>query len=160
MSAYFSKFWVISIAGGLFSYANVVIGAYADSPGPLQDEAYNLTVSDSGIVLSAATQLGALWGLQTMSQLLHGNESGCHIHGIPLVIKDKPNFRYRGMLVRILLFFFFLVQIVNGEFVNHEQIDSARHFLPIRTILRFIDQMSMYKFNILHWHVVDAQVCI
>jgi hexosaminidase len=37
-------------------------------------------------------------------------------------------------------------------------IDSARHFLPITTILTIIDGMENDKLNVLHWHLIDAEV--
>ncbi len=36
-------------------------------------------------------------------------------------------------------------------------IDTARHVLPLSVIYRTLDAMSFNKFNVLHWHLVDAQ---
>jgi hexosaminidase len=49
-------------------------------------------------------------------------------------ITDKARFAHRGVLI-----------------------DTARHFLPVSTILAFVDAMAMNKFNVLHWHTVDAE---
>ena len=49
-------------------------------------------------------------------------------------IEDKPRFPWRGLLV-----------------------DSARHFFPAESVKSFIDLMALYKFNMLHWHLVDDQ---
>ena len=35
--------------------------------------------------------------------------------------------------------------------------DSARHFFPAESVKSFIDLMALYKFNMLHWHLVDDQ---
>lgn len=36
-------------------------------------------------------------------------------------------------------------------------LDTARHFLPISTIMRQLDAMEMSKLNVLHWHIVDEE---
>ena len=36
-------------------------------------------------------------------------------------------------------------------------IDSARHFLSVKSIKRVIQAMPLSKLNILHWHIVDDE---
>lgn len=56
-----------------------------------EDESYSLTVSSSGARLQAATEVGAMRGMQTFLQLLQSSPSG---YSFPAVqIEDAPRFR-------------------------------------------------------------------
>lgn len=37
------------------------------------------------------------------------------------------------------------------------KIKKKRHFLSVRSILAVLDAMSYAKFNVLHWHLTDAE---
>lgn len=96
------------------------------------DESYRLSVTAEGIKLTAATRFGAMRGMETVLQLIR---PGAEDVSIPyLMIEDSPRFPWRGVLL-----------------------DSARHFLPVSTILRQLDGMAAAKFNVLHWHLTDDQ---
>ncbi|MBV4412949.1 family 20 glycosylhydrolase [Enterobacteriaceae bacterium YMB-R22] len=96
------------------------------------DESYRLSVSAQGIKLNAATRFGALRGMETVLQLIRPDANGVSIPW--LTIEDSPRFAWRGLLL-----------------------DSARHFLPVSTIMRQLDGMAAAKFNVLHWHLTDDQ---
>ena len=62
-----------------------------------EDESYHLEVNPSGIVLEAATDIGALRGLETLLQLLRLDENGVTL---PLVVvDDAPRFPWRGLMI-------------------------------------------------------------
>jgi hypothetical protein len=64
-----------------------------------EDESYELTVTDSGAKLNAATPLGVLHGLQTFLQLVQITPAG---FAVPIVtIKDQPRFAWRGTLIDV-----------------------------------------------------------
>lgn len=97
-----------------------------------EDESYELTVTDSGATLNAATPLGALHGMQTFLQLATITSGGFVVPAI--TIKDQPRFPWRGMLI-----------------------DVSRHFIPIDVLKRNLDGMAAVKMNVLHWHLSDDQ---
>ena len=72
-----------------------------------EDESYRLTVTEGGVELAAATDIGALRGLETFLQLLTLDERGVTLPVIE--IKDEPRFPWRGLMI-----------------------DSSRHFMPSR----------------------------
>ena len=100
------------------------------------DESYSLRVPVSGVAtLTAATQWGALRGLESFSQLSAwgGNVLGRYaVAGLPIAIDDAPRFPWRGLLV-----------------------DTSRHFQPVEALYVTLDAMSYNKLNRMHWHIVD-----
>jgi hexosaminidase len=51
-----------------------------------------------------------------------------------LVIRDSPRLAWRGSLL-----------------------DAGRHFFPVPFVERYIDLLSRYKLNVLHWHLTEDQ---
>ncbi len=108
----------------------------------LGDEAYSLNISPLKIVINYKSTRGGLYALQTLLQILplelltpSAKNIPTQVWDIPtVIIEDKPRFGYRGIML-----------------------DAARHFFPVTDIKRFIDIMSLYKFNTLHWHLTDDQ---
>jgi hexosaminidase len=97
-----------------------------------EDESYTLEVTQSGAELGAPTTLGVMRGLQTFLQLVQVTPQG---FAVPtLVIKDKPRFPWRGLMI-----------------------DSGRHFIPVEVIKRNLDAMAAVKLNVLHWHLSENQ---
>jgi hexosaminidase len=97
-----------------------------------EDESYELSVTDSGAKLTAATALGVLRGLQTFLQLVAITPNGFAAPAV--TIKDQPRFPWRGTLI-----------------------DVSRHFIPIDVLKRNVDGLAAVKMNVLHWHLSDDQ---
>jgi hexosaminidase len=96
------------------------------------DESYDLTVTNQLVKLNAKTSIGAMHGLSTLVQLLDADEDGYYFPCA--IIKDKPRFAWRGLLI-----------------------DISRHFMPIEVIKRNLDAMVAVKMNVFHWHLTDDQ---
>ena len=93
---------------------------------------YRLRVTDNQVRVDARGS-GIFYGLQTLIQLVPLDITGPRT--IPCVdIKDAPRYPWRGM-----------------------HLDVCRHFFPVSFIKKYIDLMSMYKFNTFHWHLTDDQ---
>ncbi len=102
-------------------------------------EGYQLDVAANNIVLKARDVSGIFYGIQTLLQLLPKEIESASVTTakweIPVVkISDHPRFGWRGLML-----------------------DCSRHFFTKEEVKKFIDQMSRYKFNVLHWHLTDDQ---
>ena len=103
---------------------------------PLQlgvDESYSLSLSEGGGTLTAPSVWGALRGLETFAQLVQWDGDRYVLCGLPLSVSDRPRFAWRGLLI-----------------------DTARHYLPLPSLLAMLDAMAALKLNTLHWHLTDA----
>ena len=106
------------------------------------NESYALTVNETTALIEAATQWGALYGLESFFQLVliepWQDCPTCNKYLlrelVPLVIRDEPRTRWRGLMI-----------------------DTARHYLPVPLIQKAIDAMAASKMNSLHWHLTDYQ---
>jgi len=92
----------------------------------LGNEGYRLKVTRKGVRIEAATEAGAFYAKQTLSQLTKGGKAKC------ATITDYPRFSYRGF-----------------------HLDVARHFFPKEEIFKLLDEAARYKFNNFHFHLTD-----
>jgi hexosaminidase len=97
-----------------------------------EDESYSLKVTPQGATLTAATDVGAMHGFETLLQLAGNANGACVLPAIS--IEDAPRFRWRGFML-----------------------DVSRHFEPIPVIERNLDAMAVAKLNVFHWHLSDDQ---
>jgi len=127
---------------------HVTITRRAPGPGALvltleglqaDSEAYELTVTPEQVRITAAQAPGVLWGVQTLRQLLPpefedgpGRRASWDVPAVEIV--DGPRFPWRGSLM-----------------------DVGRHFFPVADVERFVDLLSRYKMNVLHWHLTEDQ---
>jgi hexosaminidase len=103
-------------------------------------EGYYLSVKPKGITITANQPAGLYYGVQTLLQLLPNQiESKVVATGVkwtvPAVeITDYPRFVWRGLMF-----------------------DVSRHFFTKKEVMSYIDNMSRYKFNLLHLHLADDE---
>jgi hexosaminidase len=104
----------------------------------LGEEGYELTVSSNRVVIRAPAQEGLFYGGETLMQLLppaifSKNQMPKVTWVAPCVrIQDWPRFKWRGLML-----------------------DVSRHFYGKKDVEALIDEMSFYKLNRFHWHLVD-----
>ena len=103
------------------------------------NEGYQLSIKENGIVINAKKPAGLFYGIQTLRQLLPAsielNEKQDNTWLIASgTIKDEPSYSYRGAML-----------------------DVARHFIGLSDVKRYIDLLSFYKINTLHLHLSDDQ---
>ncbi|MEU5692318.1 family 20 glycosylhydrolase [Actinosynnema sp. NPDC020468] len=109
------------------------------APRSVGDQGYQLAVTRSAVTIRANTTTGLFAGVQTLRQLLPPEiEKRDRQHvtwTVPGVrITDYPRFAHRGAML-----------------------DVARHFHPVATVKRYVDQLALYKINYLHLHLTDDQ---
>lgn len=96
------------------------------------DESYTLSIQQQIITLDANMDVGLWRGIQSLRQLML---EAAETHKLEVqVIRDQPAFVHRGLLL-----------------------DCCRHFMEVDFVLKYIDLLSLYKMNVLHWHLTEDQ---
>ncbi len=96
-------------------------------------EAYNVKISNAGIVINGATEKGTFYGVQFLRKAIPVEKTT----GVSFPageINDMPFFGYRGA-----------------------HLDSARHFFTTDSVRIFIDMLALHNMNRFHWHLTDDQ---
>eukprot|EP01105_Mastigella_eilhardi_P026350 TRINITY_DN7568_c0_g1_i1.p1 TRINITY_DN7568_c0_g1~~TRINITY_DN7568_c0_g1_i1.p1 ORF type:complete len:629 (+),score=132.49 TRINITY_DN7568_c0_g1_i1:34-1887(+) len=108
--------------------------------GPEDDEGYVLDVAQGAVHVRAAGRRGAFYGLQTFRQLLppeaFGEGPGPAVRWLArcVHIEDRPRFCWRSVML-----------------------DCSRTFFDMDFLYRYVDWLSVHKFNIFHWHLTDNE---
>ena len=99
------------------------------------EEHYTIEVSENKLSIKGNTQKALFYGLKTLDQILLGDVCNTANRQIaPIRIDDEPRYGYRALML-----------------------DPARHFLPLKDVKFYIDQMARYKYNTLQLHLTDDQ---
>lgn len=105
------------------------LGLKADSP-----EAYQLTVDNKKIVITAPSEAGVFYGIQTLRKSVSVHEGSGSIELPAVEINDSPRFSYRGMML-----------------------DVGRHMFSVDEIKTYIDMLALHNINRFHWHLSEDQ---
>ena len=103
-------------------------------------EGYILDITEKDITVTASSDAGRFYAMQTIKQLLPAEVYGPEGFSgkkwaLPCCrIEDQPKFAWRGM-----------------------HLDCGRYFYPKEEVMRFIDVMAMHKQNMFHWHLTEDQ---
>lgn len=94
-------------------------------------DSYSINVSNE-IVVSYSSEASCFYAFISLMQLIENTSSGFQLK--KCFVKDYPKFSWRGL-----------------------HLDVSRHFFSVEEVKKFIDLMSLYKFNTFHWHLTDDQ---
>lgn len=103
---------------------------FTENPSVSHAEGYSLVISPDCCRISASSNGGAFYAVQTFKQLVDPRTRAARC----CEISDFPAFSWRGFML-----------------------DSARTFCPVDEILRILDLMAAMKLNVFHWHLTDDQ---
>ena len=110
------------------AHVEVIRADVAGAPPAVREEAYALTVTTSGVTVTASDPRGERYARVTLEQLakLGGGQVPC------CRIVDWPVLRWRG-------------------YMN----DCGRNYLDMPGMKAILDVMAAYKLNLFHWHLTD-----
>ncbi|MCX6332439.1 MAG: family 20 glycosylhydrolase [Bacteroidetes bacterium] len=106
----------------------------------LGKEGYHLVVNEKGIQMRANSNAGLFYAWQSLLQIMPTAVFANSVQNntswkIPFItITDKPRFGWRGLML-----------------------DVSRHFFTKAEVKQYIDNMVLYKYNVLHLHLTDDQ---
>ena len=96
-------------------------------------EAYLLKVTGDQVAISAPSEAGVFYGIQTLRKSVAVSQ-GTDVELPAVEIADEPRFSYRGMML-----------------------DVGRHFFSMDEIKTYIDMLALHNVNRFHWHLSEDQ---
>lgn len=119
---------------------NGIIFSTGEQRSDLSQEAYELKITSEYVEISARSQAGYFYAVQTLLQLLrpeiyHTQPTEAMEWKLAcLEIKDTPQYDWRSFML-----------------------DSGRQFQTVAFIKRYLDILAMLKINVFHWHLTEGQ---
>jgi hexosaminidase len=101
----------------------------------LGKEGYRLLVDKDQVVITAPSNTGIFYGIQTLRQLIANTPDTDATYPVACVsIQDKPRFSWRAFML-----------------------DEGRYFKGTAVVKQLLDEMAILKMNTFHWHLTDDQ---
>ncbi len=98
----------------------------------LEKGKYTIAIGNEEIVVRYSDEESCARAIASLLQLMAARDKQ---GGIPeCYVEDEPRFQWRGL-----------------------HLDVARHFFTVQEVKDFLHTMSLYKFNVFHWHLTDDQ---
>lgn len=97
----------------------------------IPEEGYKLSVGKKSIEISASTEIGHYYALQTLQQLIKSENNKATIQTVEIF--DWPAFPVRGYMI-----------------------DVGRNFMSMDLLKEQLDILARYKMNVFHWHITDG----
>jgi hexosaminidase len=112
-------------------------GIHIEQDSSFAPEAYSLQVTAGGVVIKAADGAGIFNGIQSLKTAMPattwaGVQKSVTVPAVS--VKDAPRYGYRAFML-----------------------DVARNFHSKNDVLRVLEVMSLYKLNVLHFHLTDDE---
>jgi hexosaminidase len=109
------------------------------APAGVGDEGYQLDVTGASVAVRAHAPAGLFAGVQTLRELLPPAVESATVQPGPWPVAggrvvDQPRFAHRGAML-----------------------DVARHFFSVAQVERYLDEIALFKVNVLHLHLSDDQ---
>lgn len=124
----------MGIANGNKGMASNLTFSITDSSSlltPTTNFSYTLSLNKTAFIATAETVYGALYALESFSQLLYSDEQGLSL-SCAVTVTDYPDYSYRGLLL-----------------------DVGRRFMPLPLLQTILDGMFYSKMNVLRLHLSD-----
>lgn len=120
-----------SAVSGALTEATVSIESidYEMVPSSKTSYDYNISVVNRKARLSAFSVYGALYAMETFSQLI---DTAGFLESSTVEVRDQPDYVWRGLML-----------------------DAGRRFIPMDTVRNLMDTMAAVKLNVLHMHMSD-----
>jgi len=97
----------------------------------VKNDSYAINTAEE-VTINYANDAACFYAIQSLLQLVIEKDGRKYLK--KGFVKDYPQYSWRGL-----------------------HLDVSRHFFTKEEVKRFLDIMSMYKFNVFHWHLTDDQ---